>query len=111
MPRSLWFHCPQAPSWIAIRVGGSSSLQISYEPLCWPGYRCWLTLVNSAWVCSMSLASPPAWPRCSFAAAYQAYLPSVVAAEDLIRANGRLTSSDATAQTVGPAIAGYLIHV
>jgi MFS family permease len=43
-----------------------------------------------------------------YAAAYQAYLPSLVQREELIAANARLTSSESVAQASGPAIAGVL---
>jgi MFS family permease len=43
-----------------------------------------------------------------YAAAYQAYLPTLVPAGEIVAANGRLTSSESIAQASGPPIAGAL---
>lgn len=44
-----------------------------------------------------------------FEVTYQAYLPSVVAAEDLVDGNSKLQISVSTAQVGGPAIGGWLV--
>ncbi|MDT0343603.1 MFS transporter [Streptomyces litchfieldiae] len=46
---------------------------------------------------------------CFFDAAYQAYLPSVVPADDLAAGNALLEVSTSTAQVAGPSLAGLLI--
>lgn len=46
-----------------------------------------------------------------FSTAYQAYLPSIVPADDLVAANGRLEGSRVFAQVIGPGLAGALIQV
>jgi MFS family permease len=43
-----------------------------------------------------------------YAAAYQAYLPTLVPPHDIVAANTRLTSSESVAQASGPPIAGVL---
>ncbi len=45
-----------------------------------------------------------------FDVAFQAYLPSVIAAADLLRANSRLQGSESVAQVGGPALGGILIQ-
>lgn len=44
-----------------------------------------------------------------FDIAYQSWLPSIVAHDDLVRANGRLAATDATGRLAGPGIAGALV--
>jgi len=46
-----------------------------------------------------------------FDVAYQSYLPSLVAREELTDANGKLEVSRSAAQTAGPGVAGVLIGV
>ena len=46
-----------------------------------------------------------------FVVAYQAYLPSLVAREQLIVANGRMNASSSLAQLAGPSVAGVLVQV
>jgi len=44
-------------------------------------------------------------------AAFQSFIPQLVPRALLVRANARLEQSDSVAQTTGPALAGWLIHV
>ncbi|GGL53360.1 MFS transporter [Microlunatus endophyticus] len=43
-----------------------------------------------------------------FAVGHRAFLPTILAAEDLGAANGRMGGTDAAARATGPALAGYL---
>lgn len=44
-----------------------------------------------------------------FDVAYQSYLPSLVAKDELADGNGKLESTNATARVIGPALGGFLI--
>jgi len=46
-----------------------------------------------------------------FVVAYQAYIPSLVAKEDLVDANSKLETSSSVSQVAGPAIAGFLLQL
>jgi MFS family permease len=46
-----------------------------------------------------------------FDVAYQSYLPSLVGRDDLVEGNGKLEASRASAQVIGPGIAGGLISI
>jgi len=46
----------------------------------------------------------------AFDVAEQAYLPSLVPAEELVRANGRLQAGDSSAEAVGFALGGWLVQ-
>ncbi len=45
-----------------------------------------------------------------FDVAYQSYLPELVSREELVDGNGKLESTRATAQVVGPSIGGFLVQ-
>ena len=46
-----------------------------------------------------------------FEVAYQAYLPTLIERDDLLEGNSKLTTSESTSLTAGPALAGFLINL
>jgi len=100
LPAGAWVdRLPRRPILLAcnaVSIVGYASVPVS----AWIGALTYPQLVLVALVAGV--------PAVFFSTAYHAYLPTVLAAEDLLEGNSRLQVSETASQVAGPSLAGLL---